>query len=420
MSTVVDKFLKYVTIDTQSDEDSTTSPSTEKQKDLARLLVGELKEMGASDVRMDEEYGYVYATIPSTLKEGGKEVPVIGFIAHMDTSPAVSGKDVKPRIVENYDGKDIVLNQELNIILPVEENPELLEYEGKKLIVTDGTTLLGADDKAGVAEIMTMAQTLLAHPEKEHGTIRIAFTPDEEVGRGVDHFDVEGFQGDYAYTVDGGALGELEYESFNAAGARLHVNGYSVHPGSAKNKMLNAILLAQEFQSLLPVFETPAATEGYEGFYHADRMTGTVESAQVDYIIRDHSRELFEKKKAYFREAADFLNKKYGKEIFTVEMQDSYYNMKEKIYPENAHLIDTAVKAMEEAGVTPLIAPIRGGTDGSRLSFMGLPCPNLCTGGMNYHGRYEYVCIESMEKCVEIILNIISLYAEHGIEKKIK
>ena len=420
MSTVVDKFLKYVTIDTQSDEDSTTSPSTEKQKDLARLLVGELKEMGASDVRMDEEYGYVYATIPSTLKEEGKEVPVIGFIAHMDTSPAVSGKDVRPRIVENYDGKDIVLNQELNIILPVEENPELLEYEGKKLIVTDGTTLLGADDKAGVAEIMTMAQTLLAHPEKEHGTIRIAFTPDEEVGRGVDHFDVEGFQADYAYTVDGGALGELEYESFNAAGARLHVNGYSVHPGSAKNKMLNAILLAQEFKSLLPVFETPAATEGYEGFYHADRMTGTVESAQVDYIIRDHSRELFEKKKAYFREAADFLNKKYGKEIFTVEMQDSYYNMKEKIYPENAHLIDTAVKAMEEAGVTPLIAPIRGGTDGSRLSFMGLPCPNLCTGGMNYHGRYEYVCIESMEKCVEIILNIISLYAEHGIEKKIK
>lgn len=420
MSTVVDKFLKYVTIDTQSDEDSTTSPSTEKQKDLARLLVGELKEMGASDVRMDEEYGYVFATIPSTLKEEGKEVPVIGFIAHMDTSPAVSGKDVKPRIVENYDGKDIVLNQELNIILPVEENPELLEYEGKKLIVTDGTTLLGADDKAGVAEIMTMAQTLLAHPEKEHGTIRIAFTPDEEVGRGVDHFDVEGFQADYAYTVDGGALGELEYESFNAAGARLHVNGYSVHPGSAKNKMLNAILLAQEFQSLLPVFETPAATEGYEGFYHADRMTGTVESAQADYIIRDHSRELFEKKKAYFREAADFLNKKYGKEIFTVEMQDSYYNMKEKIYPENAHLIDTAVKAMEEAGVTPLIAPIRGGTDGSRLSFMGLPCPNLCTGGMNYHGRYEYVCIESMEKCVEIILNIISLYAEHGIEKKIK
>ena len=420
MSTVVDKFLKYVTIDTQSDEDSTTSPSTEKQKDLARLLVGELKEMGASDVRMDEEYGYVYATIPSTLKEGGKEVPVIGFIAHMDTSPAVSGKDVKPRIVENYDGKDIVLNQELNIILPVEENPELLEYEGKKLIVTDGTTLLGADDKAGVAEIMTMAQTLLAHPEKEHGTIRIAFTPDEEVGRGVDHFDVEGFQAEYAYTVDGGALGELEYESFNAAGARLHVNGYSVHPGSAKNKMLNAILLAQEFQSLLPVFETPAATEGYEGFYHADRMTGTVESAQVDYIIRDHARELFEKKKAYFRETADFLNKKYGKEIFTVEMQDSYYNMKEKIYPENAHLIDTAVKAMEEAGVTPLIAPIRGGTDGSRLSFMGLPCPNLCTGGMNYHGRYEYVCIESMEKCVEIILNIISLYAEHGIEKKIK
>ena len=415
MSAVVDKFLRYVKIDTQSDEDSTTFPSTEKQKDLARLLTRELKEMGAADVRMDETYGYVYATLPSNRKEDGKKVPVLGFIAHMDTSPAVSGKNVKPRIVENYEGGDIVLNEEQQIVLPAEENPELSDYVGKSLIVTDGTTLLGADDKAGVAEIMTMAQTLLAHPEIEHGTIRIAFTPDEEVGCGVDHFDVEGFQADFAYTVDGGALGELEYENFNAAGARLHVHGYSVHPGSAKNKMRNAILLAQEFQSLLPVFENPASTEMYEGFYHPDRITGSVESAQVDYIIRDHSRELFEKKKTYFREAAEFLNKKYGKEVFTLEMQDSYYNMKEKIYPENAHLIDTAVKAMEKAGVTPLISPIRGGTDGARLSFMGRPCPNLCTGGMNDHGRYEYVCIESMEKCVEIVLNIIALYTENGI-----
>lgn len=418
MSSVIDKFLRYVKIDTQSAEEQECFPSTGKQRDLAALLKKELEEMGASGVRYDEEHCYVYATVDSNLPEGS-QAPVIGFIAHMDTSPAVSGRDVKPSVIL-YQGGDIVLNEVQNIVLPAADNPELAGMVGKHLIVTDGTTLLGADDKAGVAEIMALAEYLLSHPEVPHGEIRIGFTPDEEVGQGVDHFDVEGFGADFAYTVDGGALGELEYESFNAAGARLHVNGYSVHPGSAKNKMLNAILLAQEFQSLLPVFETPAATEGYEGFYHADRMTGTVESAQADYIIRDHSRELFEKKKAYFREAADFLNKKYGKEIFTVEMQDSYYNMKEKIYPENAHLIDTAVKAMEEAGVTPLIAPIRGGTDGSRLSFMGLPCPNLCTGGMNYHGRYEYVCIESMEKCVEIILNIISLYAEHGIEKKIK
>ena len=411
MSKVVDKFLTYVKIDTQSDEESTTFPSTEKQKDLARLLVKELTEMGAADVKMDEKYGYVYATIPSTLKDKEKKVPVIGFIAHMDTSPAVSGKDVKPGIVENYDGGDILLNQEKGIILPVKENPELQDYVGKSLIVTDGTTLLGADDKAGVAEIMTMAETLLKSPEIEHGTIRIAFTPDEEVGSGVDYFDVPGFGADFAYTVDGGALGELEYENFNAASARLHVHGYSVHPGSAKNKMLNAILLAQEFQNLLPVHENPASTEGYEGFYHLEKFSGVVESAVADYIIRDHSREKFEQKKAYFKDAAALMNLKYGREVLTVEMTDSYYNMKEKIYPENAHLIDTAVKAMEMAEVTPVISPIRGGTDGARLSFMGLPCPNLCTGGMNYHGRFEYVCIESMEKCVEIILNIISLYA---------
>ena len=411
MSSVVDKFLRYVKIDTQSWSPSDTFPSTEKQKDLGRLLAKELQEMGASDVRFDEQFGYVYATVPSTLKEG-KTAPVLGFIAHMDTAMAMSGKEVKPRIVENYPGGDIVLNEELSIILREKENPELAGYVGKSLIVTDGTTLLGADDKAGVAEIMTMAEYLLAHPEIEHGTVRIGFTPDEEVGGGVDHFDVEGFGADYAYTVDGGALGELEYENFNASDVVLHVNGCSVHPGSAKGKMRNAILLAQEFQALLPVYEAPEATEGYEGFYHPGTIQGNVEHVDVDYIIRDHDRDAFEKKKALLRKAVDFMNEKYGADTVTADMRDSYYNMKEKILPENAHLIDNAVKAMELAEVTPVISPIRGGTDGARLSFMGLPCPNLCTGGQNCHGKFEYACIESMEKTVQILLNIISLYSE--------
>ena len=410
MSSVVDKFLRYVKIDTQSWSPSDTFPSTEKQKDLGRLLAKELQEMGASDVKFDEQFGYVYATIPSTLKEG-KTAPVLGFISHMDTAMAVSGKDVKPRIVENYPGGDIVLNEALSVVLREEENPELASYVGKSLIVTDGTTLLGADDKAGVAEIMTMAEYLLAHPEIEHGTIRIGFTPDEEVGGGVDHFDVEGFGADYAYTVDGGELGELEYENFNAADVVLRVNGYSVHPGSAKGKMKNAILLAQEFQAMLPVHEAPEATEGYEGFYHPGTIQGNVEHVDVDYIIRDHDREKFEEKKAFFLKTAEFLNGKYGEDTFVVEMEDSYYNMKEKIMPENAHLINNAAKSMEMADVKPLISPIRGGTDGARLSFMGLPCPNLCTGGLNFHGKYEYICIESMEKVVQILLNIISLYA---------
>ena len=411
MSSVVDKFLRYVKIDTQSWSPSDTFPSTEKQKDLGRLLAKELQEMGASDVRFDGQFGYVYATVLSTLKEG-KTAPVLGFIAHMDTAMAMSGKEVKPRIVENYPGGDIVLNEELSIILREKENPELAGYVGKSLIVTDGTTLLGADDKAGVAEIMTMAEYLLAHPEIEHGTVRIGFTPDEEVGGGVDHFDVEGFGADYAYTVDGGALGELEYENFNASDVVLHVNGCSVHPGSAKGKMRNAILLAQEFQALLPVYEAPEATEGYEGFYHPGTIQGNVEHVDVDYIIRDHDRDAFEKKKALFRKAVDFMNEKYGADTVTADMRDSYYNMKEKILPENAHLIDNAVKAMELAEVTPVISPIRGGTDGARLSFMGLPCPNLCTGGQNCHGKFEYACIESMEKTVQILLNIISLYSE--------
>ena len=358
MSSVVDKFLRYVKIDTQSWSPSDTFPSTEKQKDLGRLLAKELQEMGASDVRFDEQFGYVYATVPSTLKEG-KTAPVLGFIAHMDTAMAMSGKEVKPRIVENYPGGDIVLNEELSIILREKENPELAGYVGKSLIVTDGTTLLGADDKAGVAEIMTMAEYLLAHPEIEHGTVRIGFTPDEEVGGGVDHFDVEGFGADYAYTVDGGALGELEYENFNASDVVLHVNGCSVHPGSAKGKMRNAILLAQEFQALLPVYEAPEATEGYEGFYHPGTIQGNVEHVDVDYIIRDHDRDAFEKKKALFRKAVDFMNEKYGADTVTADMRDSYYNMKEKILPENAHLIDNAVKAMELAEVTPVISHSR-------------------------------------------------------------
>lgn len=410
MSTVIDRFLEYVQIDTESAEDIGCHPSTAGQREFAGLLAKKLREMGASDVVYDEKYCYVYAVIPSNLPKE-KTACAIGFIAHMDTSPAVSGRNVKPRIIEHYDGRDIVLQEAQNIVLSVSENPELSKLTGKSLIVTDGTTLLGADDKAGVAEIMTMAEYFLTHPEIAHGKICIGFTPDEEVGQGVDHFDVEGFGADFAYTVDGGALGELEYENFNAAGAKLIVNGYSVHPGSAKNKMLNAVLLAQEFQSLLPVHENPASTEGYEGFFHPDSINGSVERVVVDYIIRDHSREKFEQKKAWFTRCADFLNEKYGRKIFVVEMKDSYYNMKEKILPENAHLIDHAVAAMEQLGIEPKIIPIRGGTDGARLSFMGLPCPNLCTGGANYHGRFEYACAESMESCVEILKNIVLQYA---------
>lgn len=409
MSQLMERFFRYVKMDTQSMDGQACFPSTEKQKELGRLLFQELTRMGASDVVFDEEYGYVYATILSNLEN--KDVPVIGFIAHMDTSPAVSGSQIKPRIVENYPGGDIVLNRELGIVLSAAENPELSQFVGKSLVVTDGTTLLGADDKAGVAEIMEMAEFFLTHPDVPHGTIRIGFTPDEEVGQGVDHFDVEGFGADFAYTVDGGDLGELEYENFNAAGAKLTVNGYSVHPGSAKNKMRNAVLLSQEFQGLLPVHENPASTEGYEGFFHPDAIKGSVEKVVVDYIIRDHSKEKFAQKKALFQKCADFLNEKYGAEIFTVEIRDSYYNMKEKILPENAHLIENAQKAMEMAGVEPKIVPIRGGTDGARLSFMGLPCPNLCTGGLNFHGRFEYACVESMESCVEILKNIVGLYA---------
>lgn len=405
---VLDKFLKYVTFDTQSQENTEgKTPSTPGQWEFARELAGELERMGAQEVFLDEEFCYLYATIPANVEQA----KVLGFIAHMDTSPAVSGRDVRPRVIENYDGKDILLDPDNEVLLRVSEFPELLQYAGQSLVVTDGRTLLGADDKAGVAEIMEMAEILLNNPQIPHGKIRIGFTPDEEIGQGADHFDLDRFGADFAYTVDGGKLGELEYENFNAAGAKLLVHGRSVHPGDAKNKMLNAILLAWEFQSLLPVQENPMYTENYEGFFHADSISGTVEEAEVDYIIRDFDRNKFEEKKELFQNAADFLNRKYGQPIFEVQMQDSYYNMKEVILP-HLHLVENAGKAMEELGVSPIIQPIRGGTDGARLSFMGLPCPNLCTGGHNFHGKYEYVCVESMETVTKLLVMLAERYGK--------
>lgn len=406
MSKVVEKFLNYVKIDTQSDENSLSFPSTEKQHNLAKLLVKELEEMGAEEITYDREHCYVYASVPAT--KGLEDKPVLGFISHMDTSPAVTGENVKPRMIENYDGGDILLNEEKNIIMKAEDFPELSEYAGKRLIVTDGTTLLGADDKAGAAEIMAMAEHLLSHKEIPHGKIRVGFTPDEEVGEGADYFDVKLFGADYAYTVDGGKLGELEYENFNAAGARVTFNGRSVHPGDAKNKMVNALLLAMEFQNMLPVFDNPMYTEEYEGFYHLDALKGNVEEASSEYIIRDHSREKFEEKKKFFLRIGSYMNEKYGEGTVVIDMKDSYYNMKE-IIEQHMHLIENAKAAMEENDVCPLVVPIRGGTDGARLSFMGLPCPNLCTGGHNFHGRFEYICVESMEKIVDILLTLAGM-----------
>lgn len=406
-SPVVEKFLRYVKVDTESVPEIETIPSSEKQKDLSRMLVEELKEMGASNAFMDD-HGYVYAEIPSNI-ENDKKVPVLGFVAHVDTSPAVTGKDVKPSIVENYDGSDIVLNKDLGYILSPNEFPELKNYIGQDLIVTDGNTLLGADDKAGVAEIMAMAEFLLKNPDIKHGSIKIGFTPDEEVGKGADLFDVKGFGADFAYTIDGGQIGELEYENFNAASGKVKIYGKSIHPGAAKGQMINAILLAMEFQGMLPAFDNPAYTELYEGFFHLDGINGSVDNVTMDYIIRDHDRELFEEKKETFKKIGDYLNDKYGKGTFDVIVKDSYFNMKEKIEP-HMHLISNAKKAMESLGITPIITPIRGGTDGARLSYMGLPCPNICTGGHNFHGRYEYIPVQSMEKIVELIIEIIKIY----------
>ena len=404
MEKVIELFLEYVQIDTESAEESTTMPSTMKQHDLAALLEKQLREMGAAEIVYDKEHCYVYASIPATV--GCEDAPVIGFIAHMDTSPAVTGAGVKPRIIENYDGRDIVLNEEKQVVMRVADFPDLASCQGKRLIVTDGTTLLGADDKAGVAEIMAMASYLLQHPEIAHGKVRIGFTPDEEVGAGADHFNVELFGADYAYTVDGGPLGEMEFENFNAAGAKVYVHGRSVHPGSAKDKMRNAILMAQEFQSMLPVAENPMYTCGYEGFYHLDTLHGNVEEAVAEYIIRDHDRVKFEKKKELFLRIAGYLNEKYGAGTFEIDMKDSYYNMREVI-EKNMFIIEQAKEAMAQLDVEPIVSPIRGGTDGARLSFMGLPCPNLCTGGRNAHGKYEYACIDDMETIVKLLVRIV-------------
>ena len=397
MKTVSQRFLRYVTFDTQSDEFSETCPSTAKQLTLAKALVEEMLSMGISDAHMDE-HGYIYGTVP-----GDPTLPTIGFIAHMDTSPSYSGANIQAKTVL-YEGGDILLNAQENIVMRAAEFESLEAHVGKHLIVTDGTTLLGADDKAGVAEILTAAKLLLAS-EKPHATIRIGITPDEEIGRGADLFDVKGFAADYAYTVDGGGLGELEYENFNAAGAEVRFRGVNIHPGSAKNKMRNSQLIAMEFQAMLPVHQRPENTEGYEGFIHLTDMKGDEENSLLRYILRDHDLAKLQEKKAVMESAARFLNEKYGQGTVELAIRDSYFNMREKIEP-CMFIIDRAKAAMESLGITPVIVPIRGGTDGARLSFEGLPCPNLCTGGYNFHGRFEYIPVEDMEKVVELLLTI--------------
>lgn len=404
--TIKNRFLNYVSIDTQSDENSDTTPSTAKQLVLLRMLHDELKGLGLTDVSMDEK-GYVMAGLEAN---NGKESPAVGFIAHVDTSPDMPGNNIKARLVENWDGKDIVLNQELKLLLSPSDFPEMKQYVGQTLIVTDGTTLLGADDKAGVAEIMTAVEYLVTHPEIKHGPIKIGFTPDEEIGRGVDHFDVKKFGADWAYTLDGGEIGELEYENFNAAYARISIQGRNIHPGYAKGKMQNALLMATEFNALLPVFDRPEFTQDYEGFFHLVKMEGSVEKAVIQYIIRDHNRELFEQRKQIMRDCADFMNTRYGQGCFSLEMKDQYYNMREKVEPQY-HIVETARKAMEAVGVQAHIKPIRGGTDGARLSFMGLPCPNIFAGGHNFHGKFEFVPLESMVKATEVILKIVEMNA---------
>lgn len=408
MSKVVDNFLKYVAFDTKSEEGQSTVPSTEKQFELAKLLTEQLKNMGASDVSMSE-HGYVYATIPATVETDG---PVVGFLAHMDTSPDISGANVRPQLIKAYDGKDIVLNKNLGIYMSAEDFPYLNNYVGKDLITTDGTTLLGADDKAGIAEIMTMAEILLSNPEIPHGTIKVAFTPDEEVGHGVDFFDVPGWGADVGYTVDGGAWGEMEYETFNAAYMKVTVHGRNIHPGSAKDKMKNSMLIGMEFQSMLPEAEKPQYTQMYEGFFHLNNMSGSVEETTLRYIVRDHDMAAFENRKALGRKIGAFLNEKYGEGTVDVEIEDNYYNMAEKIRP-HMYLMDIAAEAFKELGVeNPIVKPVRGGTDGSRLSYMGLPCPNLCTGGHNFHGKYEFICIQSMENVVELLLKIAQKFKD--------
>ncbi|WP_109438024.1 MULTISPECIES: peptidase T [Aquimarina] len=401
---IIDRFISYVTIDTESDPESNTTPSTKKQWDLANKLAEELKTIGLEDVTIDEN-AYIMATLPSNVDH---EVPTIGFISHFDTSPDFTGANVNPQIIENYDGKDIILNSSQNIVLSPEYFEDLKQYKGQTLITTDGTTLLGADDKAGITEIVTAMEYLIQHPEIKHGKIRIGFTPDEEIGRGAHKFDVTKFGADWAYTMDGSQIGELEYENFNAAGAVVTVKGKIVHPGYAKGKMINSMYIAQDFINSLPRMETPEHTSGREGFFHLHNIKGDVEETQLQYIIRDHDKKHFEARKEVMNKLASEINTQHEKEVISIEIKDQYYNMREKVEPV-MHIVDIAEEAMKALGITPLIKPIRGGTDGSQLSFMGLPCPNIFAGGHNFHGRYEYVPVESMIKAVEVIVKIAEL-----------
>lgn len=414
MQHIIDRFISYVTIDTESDPNSQTTPSTQKQWNLANKLVDELKAIGLEDVTIDDK-AYIMATLPSNVDH---EVPTIGFVSHFDTSPDFSGANVKPQIVENYDGKDIVLNAEKNIVLSPDYFKDLLQYKGQTIITTDGTTLLGADDKAGITEIVSAMEYLIQHPEIKHGKIRIGFTPDEEIGRGAHHFDVEKFGAQWAYTMDGSQIGELEYENFNAAGAKITFRGKSVHPGYAKGKMINSMLLANDFINELPKGETPQETRGYEGFFHVHHIKGNIEETVLELIIRDHNRKKFEKRKELIHKLAKQFNKKFakkfGEDIVTAEVKDQYYNMKEKVLPVK-YIVDIAEKAMRELNIKPIIKPIRGGTDGSQLSFMGLPCPNIFAGGHNFHGKYEYVPAESIQKATDVIVKIAELTAIPGI-----
>ena len=405
MENILDRFLRYVAVDTKADPESETQPSAARELDLLKMLRDELVAMGV-EATLDE-YGYVMASIPSNC---GKDVPAVGFIAHADTAPDAPGNNVKPQIIENYDGGEIELKGVPGLSLKPSEFPELLNYTGQTIITTDGTTLLGADDKAGIAEIMNAVQYIVEHPEFKHGDIKIGFTPDEEIGRGVVKFDVEKFGAKYAYTMDGGQIGELEYENFNAAGATIRIQGCNVHPGTAKGKMKNATLIAMELHGMLPVDQRPEYTSGYEGFYHLISFNGEVENATFSYIIRDHDMQLYEDKKAFIQICVDFINEKYGAGTATLELKHQYYNMRKQVEP-HYHIVEKAMKAIEMAGITPKVQPIRGGTDGANLSFMGLPCPNIFAGGHNFHGKMEYLPLQSMEKASEVILNIISLYA---------
>lgn len=401
---ITDRFLKYVSFATTSDPNTNMTPSTPGQMVFAQYLVEELKGIGLQEVELDRN-GYIMATLPSNTD---KNVPVIGFVSHMDTSPDMTGKNVKPRIVKNYDGNDILLNDEKVIVLETNTYPEILNYIGQDIIVTDGTTLLGADDKAGLAAIVSAMEYLIAHPKIKHGKIRIGFTPDEEIGQGADHFDVPKFGAEWAYTIDGGEIGELEYENFNAAGAKITFNGLNVHPGYAKHKMKNSMRIANQFMTMLPRHETPEHTEGYEGFYHLVGMEGTVEKSTLSYIVRDHDRDRFERRKKEVQHIVNKINAEFGENTAELEMKDQYYNMREKVEPV-MHIVDLAFQAMEQAGVKPKVKPIRGGTDGSRLSYEGLPCPNIFAGGHNFHGRFEFVPVQSMEKAMQVVINIAQI-----------